>query len=120
VQVQNVEQVDAWLAAEQGWKREHVRQTKESGERLAVKPLLGNIKCAIVGTYRSVRRKHIARTRAEFEWRFNHRTHLAAMHDPDPGPCHRPNLATVLSLSRTGLRSRAIRRVLCWTRTCGN
>ena len=26
-----------------------------------------------------MRRKHIARTLAEFEWRFNHRTHLAAM-----------------------------------------
>jgi transposase-like protein len=41
--------------------------------------VLGNIKSAIVGTYRAVRRKHISRTLAEFEWRFNHRTHLAAM-----------------------------------------
>jgi ribosomal protein L37AE/L43A len=40
---------------------------------------LGNIKSAIVGTYRAIRRKHISRTLAEFEWRFNHRTNLAAM-----------------------------------------
>ncbi len=28
---------------------------------------------------RAVRRKHMVRTLAEFEWRFNNRTHLAAM-----------------------------------------
>jgi murein L,D-transpeptidase YcbB/YkuD len=37
VRVQNVEQLAAWLVAEQGWKPEHVRQMKESGERLDVK-----------------------------------------------------------------------------------
>ena len=31
------------------------------------------------GTYRAVRRKHIVRTLAEFEWRFNYRVHLATM-----------------------------------------
>jgi transposase-like protein len=44
-----------------------------------VNTILSNIKCSIVGTYRAVRRKHIVRTLAEFEWRFNHRTHLTAM-----------------------------------------
>ena len=38
-----------------------------------------NIKGSMVGTYRAERRKHIVRTLAEFEWRFNHRVHLAAM-----------------------------------------
>lgn len=37
VRVQNVEQLAAWLVAEQGWNPEHVRQMKESGERLDVK-----------------------------------------------------------------------------------
>lgn len=45
----------------------------------AMNTILGNIKSAIVGTYRAVRRKHVSRTLAEFEWRFNHRTCLAAM-----------------------------------------
>ena len=45
----------------------------------ALNTILGNIKSAIVGTYRAVRRKHVARLLAEFEWRFNHRTNLAAM-----------------------------------------
>ena len=40
--------------------------------------LLGNIKSAITGTYRAVR-KHADRTLAEFEWRFNRRYDLAAM-----------------------------------------
>lgn len=57
-----------------------------SGRRAARHPafkwvntILSNIKGSIVGTYRAVRRKHIVRTLAEFEWRFNHRAHLAAM-----------------------------------------
>jgi ribosomal protein L37AE/L43A len=40
---------------------------------------LGNIKSAIVATYKAVRKKHLVRTLAEFEWRFNHRDDLAAM-----------------------------------------
>jgi hypothetical protein len=44
-----------------------------------VNTILSNINGSIVGTYRAVRRKHIVRTLAEFEWRFNHRTHLAAV-----------------------------------------
>jgi transposase-like protein len=64
----------------------HIPIATGSGRKAARHPafrwvntVLGNIKCAILGTYRSVHRKHIARTLAEFEWRFNHRTHLAAM-----------------------------------------
>ena len=44
-----------------------------------VNTMLGNIKSAIVGTYRAVHKKHVVRTLAEFEWRFNHRENLAAM-----------------------------------------
>ena len=33
----------------------------------------------VLTTYRAVRRKHVSRYLAEFEWRFNHRTNLAAM-----------------------------------------
>ena len=40
---------------------------------------LGNIKAAIVGTYRSVNSKHVPRTLAEFQYRFNRRYDLAAM-----------------------------------------
>ena len=44
----------------------------------SVNTVLGNIKSAINGTYRAVR-KHVDRTLAEFEWRFNRRYDLAAM-----------------------------------------
>ena len=44
-----------------------------------VNTMLGNIKAAIVATYRAVRKKHMVRTLAEFEWRFNNRVDLAAM-----------------------------------------
>jgi transposase-like protein len=44
-----------------------------------VNTTLANIKTAIVATYRAVRKKHMVRTLAEFEWRFNHRDNLAAM-----------------------------------------
>ena len=40
---------------------------------------LGNIKAAIMGTYRSISRKHVPRYLAEFEYRFNRRYDLAAM-----------------------------------------
>jgi transposase-like protein len=39
----------------------------------------GNIKAALVGTYRAVREKHAARYLAEFEYRFNRRYDLAKM-----------------------------------------
>ena len=44
-----------------------------------VNTMLANIKTVIVGTHKSVSKKHIVRTLAEFEWRFNHRENLASM-----------------------------------------
>jgi hypothetical protein len=41
--------------------------------------MLGNIKSAIVATYRAVRKERLVRMLSEFEWRFNHRFDLAAM-----------------------------------------
>jgi transposase-like protein len=65
---------------------DHIALPTGSGRRAAQHPsfqwantLLGNIKSAIVATYRAVRKKHMVRTLAEFEWRFNHRENLAAM-----------------------------------------
>jgi hypothetical protein len=44
-----------------------------------VNTALGNIKAALVGTYRSIHQKHVPRYLAEFEYRFNRRYDLAAM-----------------------------------------
>ena len=44
-----------------------------------VNTVLGNIKAAITGTYRSINGKHVPRYLAEFEYRFNRRYDLAAM-----------------------------------------
>ena len=44
-----------------------------------VNTALGNIKSAIIGTYRSISSKHVPRYLAEFEYRFNRRYDLAAM-----------------------------------------
>jgi transposase-like protein len=44
-----------------------------------VNTALGNIKAALVGTYRAVREKHVPRYLAEFEYRFNRRYHLETM-----------------------------------------
>jgi hypothetical protein len=44
-----------------------------------VNTALGNIKAAMVGTYRSVNSKHVPRYLAEFQYRFNRRYDLAAM-----------------------------------------
>ena len=44
-----------------------------------VNTALGNIKAALVGTYRAVRSKHVPRYLAEFEYRFNRRYDLSAM-----------------------------------------
>ena len=46
-----------------------------------VNTLLGNIKAAMVGTYRAVRAKHVPRYLAEFEYRFNRRYRLETMID---------------------------------------
>ena len=56
-----------------------------------VNTMFGNIKKAIVGTYRSVSKKHIVRTPAEFEWRFNHREIIAAMIPSSPAPRREQN-----------------------------
>ena len=45
----------------------------------AVNTVLGNIKSAIIATFRSVSRKHAPRRLAEFEYRFNRRYDLPAM-----------------------------------------
>jgi hypothetical protein len=44
-----------------------------------VNTALGNIKAAIVGTYRATYQKHVPRYLAEFEYRFNRRYDLGAM-----------------------------------------
>jgi len=44
-----------------------------------VNTILGNIKAAMVGTYRAVRAKHVPRYLAEFEYRFNRRYRLETM-----------------------------------------
>ena len=46
-----------------------------------VNTVLGNIKSAMVGTYRAVRAKHVPRYLAEFEYRFNRRYRLETMID---------------------------------------
>ena len=64
----------------------HVAVVTGSGRKAARHPsfkwvntTLGNIKSAIVGTFRNVSSQHAARTLAEFEYRFNRRYDLAAM-----------------------------------------
>src|SRR6185369_12169564 len=64
----------------------HVRITTGCGRQAALHPafkwvntMLGNIKASLVGTYRAIRKKHVVRYLAEFEWRFNNRFDLAAM-----------------------------------------
>ena len=53
-----------------------------------VNTALGDIKTAIVGTYRAIRDKHVPRYLAEFEYRFNRRYDLAAMLPGSAGlPC---------------------------------
>ena len=44
-----------------------------------VNTVLGNIKAALVGTYRAVQKKHVSRYLAEFEYRFNRRYDLKAI-----------------------------------------
>ena len=44
-----------------------------------VNTALGNVKAAIVGTYRAIHEKHVPRYLAEFAYRFNRRYDLAAM-----------------------------------------
>jgi len=65
---------------------EHTKIVTGSGAKAARMPAfkwvntaLGNIKAAIVGTYRAVRQKHVPRYLAEFEYRFNRRYRLEEM-----------------------------------------
>ena len=44
-----------------------------------VNTVLGNMKAALVGTYRAVREKHVPRYLAEFEYRFNRRYDVKAI-----------------------------------------
>jgi ISXO2-like transposase domain len=66
--------------------RSHTAIVTGSGRKAAKTPAfkwvntaLGNIKAAIVGTYRAVDEKHVPRYLAEFEYRFNRRYDLAKM-----------------------------------------
>jgi hypothetical protein len=65
---------------------DHIALPTESGRRAVqhasfqwVNRMIINIKTAVVGTYKSVSKKHMVRTLAEFEWRFNHRENLPSM-----------------------------------------
>src|SRR3954465_13544359 len=69
---------------EAGWEHEVIKTG--SGPAAArvpafkwVNTALGNIKAAIIGTYRAIHEKHVPRYLAEFEYRFNRRYDLAAM-----------------------------------------
>lgn len=91
-----------------------------------VNTALGNIKAAIVGTYRSIGGKHAPRYLAEFEYRFNRRYDLAAMIPrltragvpTPPMPYHLLKLAEVYAQSgwrkRTPRCIRQGRRALSW------
>jgi transposase-like protein len=64
----------------------HTQVKTGSGAKAAKNPrfkwvntALGNIKAAMVGTYRAVRAKHVPRYLAEFEYRFNRRYRLETM-----------------------------------------
>jgi transposase-like protein len=64
----------------------HTQVKTGSGAKAAKNPrfkwvntVLGNIKAAMVGTYRAVRAKHVPRYLAEFEYRFNRRYRLETM-----------------------------------------
>jgi hypothetical protein len=65
---------------------DHIALPTETGLRAVqhasfqwVNRMIINIKTAVVGTYKSVSKKHMVPTLAEFEWRFNHRENLASM-----------------------------------------
>ena len=66
----------------------HTQIQTGSGAQAAKKPafkwvntVLGNIKSALVGTYRAVHSKHVPRYLAEFEYRFNRRYRLKVARD---------------------------------------
>jgi len=65
-----------------------------------VNTALGNIKAALVGTYRAVREKHVPRYLAEFEYRFNRRYDLGAM--IRVSPCRAENRSYAIPLPEAG------------------
>jgi transposase-like protein len=78
----------ACFAAVTGTGCTHAPVKTGSGAKAAKNPrfkwvntVLGNIKAAMVGTYRAVRAKHVPRYLAEFEYRFNRRYRLETMID---------------------------------------
>ena len=78
----------AYFAAVTGTGCTHAPVKTGSGAKAAKNPrfksvntVLGNIKAAMVGTYRAVRAKHVPRYLAEFEYRFNRRCRLETMID---------------------------------------
>ena len=86
----------------------HVAMATGSGRKAARHPafkwvntMLGNIKTSIAGTYRAIRKKHMVRYLAEFEWRFNHRFDLAGMIRRSPAP--QPNAYPSPKVSSSGL-----------------
>ena len=73
-----------WLGlAPPRWPGIQPALTGPAGARLPafkwVNTALGNIKAAITGTYRAISSKHVPRSLAKFEYRFNRRYDLAAM-----------------------------------------
>lgn len=44
-----------------------------------VNTVLGNVKCALLGTYRAIRAKHVSRYLASYAYRFNRRFNLSSM-----------------------------------------
>ena len=80
------------------------RQRRRSRQTPAFKwvnTALGNIKAALVGTYRAVREKHVPRYLAEFEYRFNRRYDLAD-HDPTPRLRRAAHRANALPPAKAG------------------
>jgi len=53
--------------------------------------MLVNIKTAIVVNCKTVRKEHVGRSLAGFEWRFNHRADLQRWSPPSAAPLPPPN-----------------------------
>ena len=77
--------LSCWTAAAEAGL-EHTAMVTGSGRRAAqwspfkwVNTTLGNVKAAIVGTYRQLSPAHAARYLASFAWRFNRRFQLETM-----------------------------------------
>jgi hypothetical protein len=68
---------------EEGFKHTPLRTSDNKPVRDStfkwVNTVLGNIKCALVGTYRAISSKHVPRYLSSFAYRFNRRFKLADM-----------------------------------------